>query len=131
MWNALADYVLKHEVEVMFGVASYHGTDLAAISQSLAYLHHHHLAPVDMRVKVRPEHYQSLDLIAVDQLDRVTAMAQTPALIKGYLRMGGCIGDGAYIDRDFNTTDVCLMMDTARMSERHRAAYTRKSAKKT
>jgi putative hemolysin len=127
LWNALAEYVLKHEVEVMFGVASYHGTDVSAIAQSLAFLHKNHLAPADARVQVRPDHFQRLDLIPDDQIDRVQAMAQTPALIKAYLRLGGSIGDGAFIDRAFNTIDVCLMMDTARMSERHKQAYTRRS----
>lgn len=127
LWNALADYVLQHDIEVLFGVASYHGTDPQAIAQSLSYLHHNHLAPPDARVRVHPEHYVRLDLIAPEALDRVTAMAETPALIKAYLRLGGFIGDGAFIDHYFNTIDVCLVMDTVRMSQRHRQAYTRKS----
>jgi putative hemolysin len=49
-----------------------------------------------------------------------------PALIKAYLRLGGFVGDGAFIDQAFNTTDVCLLMDTAAMSERHKGFYTRK-----
>jgi putative hemolysin len=130
LWNALADYVLENEIEVMFGVASYHGTDVQAIAQSLSFLYHNHLAPVDARVRVLDAHYTSLDLVPPEQIDRVTAMAQTPALIKAYLRLGGFIGDGAFIDRNFNTTDVCLVMDTERMSQRHRQAYTRKSDKR-
>lgn len=127
LWNALAEYVLSHEIEVLFGVASYHGTDTGPIAQSLAYLHHHHLAPEALRVRVRAPHFEPLDLVAPEALDRRAAMAQTPALIKAYLRLGGFVGDGAYIDRDFNTVDVCLMMDTALMSARHRAAYTRRA----
>jgi len=127
LWNALAEYVLRHEIEVMFGVASYHGTDISAIAQSLSFLHYNHLAPPDSRVRVRPEHCRRLDLIARDQVNRKAAMAQTPRLIKAYLRLGGTIGDGAFIDEDFNTTDVCLVMDTARMSERHKRAYIRRA----
>jgi len=127
LWNALAAYVLRHDIEVMFGVASYHGTDPDSIAASLSYLHAHHLAPPEMRVRVRPAHYQRLDLIPPDKILRAQAMQKTPALIKAYLRLGGVIGDGAYIDRDFNTTDVCLIMDTKAMSARHRAAYVRKS----
>jgi putative hemolysin len=61
-----------------------------------------------------------------DRLDRATAMAAMPALIKAYLRLGGFVGDGAWIDREFNTTDVCLVMDTGRMSAKHRDFYIRK-----
>jgi putative hemolysin len=125
LWNALADYVLERGIEVLFGVASFHGTDIAALTPSLAYLHHHHLAPPGLRVVARGAGYQRMDLLPPEALDRKAAMAGTPALIKAYLRLGGFVGEGAFIDRDFNTTDVCLVMDTERMSARHRGYYTR------
>lgn len=124
LWNALADYVLERGIEVLFGVASFHGTDIPALTQPLTYLHRHHLAPEGLRVRAR-EGFQRMDLLPDEALDRKAAMAATPALIKAYLRLGGFVGEGAWIDRDFNTTDVCLVMDTARMSERHRGFYTK------
>ena len=127
LWNGLAEYVLDRGIEILFGAASFHGTDIAALAQPLAYLHHHHLAPPEMRVRALPPHRQEMDLIPVDKLDRRAAMAATPALIKAYLRLGGFVGDGAWIDRDFNTTDVCLVMDTGQMSARHREFYIRKA----
>ena len=128
LWNALADYVLDRDIEILFGVASFHGTDPAPLAQPLAWLHHHHLAPPDLRVRVRPASAQRMDLIPPESLDRRAAMAATPALIKAYLRLGGPVGDGAWIDRAFNTTDVCLLMDTQSMSDKHRAFYVRKHA---
>jgi L-ornithine Nalpha-acyltransferase len=127
LWNGLADYVLERGIEVLFGVASFHGTDVAALAQPLSWLHHHHLAPPEMRVSARPPNRQDMNLIALDKLDRKAAMAATPALIKAYLRLGGFVGDGAYIDHAFNTTDVCLVMDTGQMSARHREFYIRKA----
>jgi putative hemolysin len=127
LWNGLADYVLERGIEVLFGVASFHGTDVAALAAPLSWLHHHHLAPPGMRVAARPPHRQEMNLIPADRLDRRTAMAATPALIKAYLRLGGFVGDGAFIDRAFNTTDVCLVMDTGQMSARHREFYIRKA----
>lgn len=125
LWNALAEYVLQNRIEVLFGVASFHGTDIPALIQPLSYLHHHHLAPPVLRVRAQPDHFQRMDLLPLDQLDRKAAMAGTPALIKAYLRLGGFVGEGAWIDTAFNTTDVCLVMDTARMSDKHRGFYTR------
>ncbi|MBC7141418.1 MAG: GNAT family N-acetyltransferase [Rhodobacteraceae bacterium] len=126
LWNALADYVLEHGVEVLFGVASFHGTDIEALKVPLSWLHHHHLAPEALRVRALPSHYQRMDLVPADALDRRAAMVAMPALIKAYLRLGGFVGEGAFIDREFNTTDVCLLMDTAAMSARHKGFYTRK-----
>jgi putative hemolysin len=58
-------------------------------------------------------------------LDRRAAMLAVPALIKAYLRLGGFVGQDAYVDHAFNTTDVCLILDVARMNESQRAIYTR------
>ena len=128
LWNGLAEYVLERGIELLFGAASFHGTDLAPLAQPLSYLYHHHLAPPSMRVRARPAHRQEMDLIPTERLDRKAAMSATPALIKAYLRLGGFVGDGAWIDAEFNTTDVCLVMDTAQMSARHRDFYLRKQA---
>ncbi|MBT8154438.1 GNAT family N-acetyltransferase [Epibacterium ulvae] len=122
LWKGLSQYVLTHEIEILFGTASFHGTDIAALAAPLSMLHHNHLAPQDLRVRAKT--YQSMDLIPLEDLDRRAAMVQIPALIKAYLRLGGFVGQGAYVDDAFNTTDVCLILDTARMNERQRKIYT-------
>lgn len=125
LWNGLADLVLAEAVEVLFGVASFHGTDLSALAEPLAFLHHHHLAPPALRVRATGAAAQAMDLIPADRIDRRAAMLATPALIKAYLRLGGVVGEGAWVDHAFNTTDVCLIVDTAQMNDRTRAIYTR------
>jgi len=70
-----------------------------------------------------------MDLIAEEALDRRAAMLQVPPLIKAYLRLGGHVGEGAYVDHAFNTTDVCLIMDTARLSPTQRAIYSKGAAR--
>ncbi|WP_027259000.1 GNAT family N-acetyltransferase [Leisingera aquimarina] len=121
LWSGLADYVETHSIEVLFGVASFHGTDPAALANPLAMLHHNHLAPPELRV--RSKTFQSMNLVAAGDLNRKRAMVETPALIKAYLRLGGYVGDGAYVDQAFNTTDVCLILDTAQMNDRQRRIY--------
>ena len=129
LWQGLANYVRERRIEVLFGAASFHGIDAALIAQPLTWLHRHHLAPLALRVTPVPQGCQPMDLVAPGDLDRAKAMAAMPALIRGYLRLGGSVSDGAFIDRTFNTIDVCLVMDTAQMSEKHRAFYARKSGR--
>jgi putative hemolysin len=116
---------LQNDVEVMFGAASFYGTDLPALAQPLSYLHHNHLAPIELRVSARAASRAGMNTVALDQIDTRAAMAAIPPLIKAYLRLGGYVGDGAWVDHAFNTTDVCVVMDTEAMSARHRAFYTR------
>ena len=127
LWNAVADYVLERGIEVMFGAASFHGTDAAALAEPLSHLYQNHLAPAGLRVRAKAAQRQEMNLIAAP--DRRAALAATPPLIRAYLRLGGYVGDGAWVDRAFNTTDVCLVMDTATMSARHRDFYIRKQGR--
>jgi putative hemolysin len=129
LWNGLADYVLERDIQVLFGAASFHGTDPGAHRQSLSYLYHNHLAPPHLQVRAIGPERLSMDLLTVDQVERRSAVAAIPALIKAYLRLGGFVGDGAWIDTAFNTTDVCLVMDTEKMSAKHRDFYLRKSGR--
>lgn len=123
MWAGLATFVAAHRIEILFGVASFHGTDVARLAQPLSLLHHAYLAPEELRVRALDGAYQDMNLIPSDDLDRRRAMVQVPSLIKAYLRLGGCVGEGAFVDHAFNTTDVCLMMDTAKLSERQAKIY--------
>lgn len=127
LWNGLAEYVLTRKIEVMFGVASFHGTDPDEISQALSYLHLNHLAPPDLRVRALGGKGVKMDRLPPDQIDNPTAMKQIPSLIKAYLRLGGFVGEDAYIDHDFNTIDVCLLMDTTRMVSRYLDYYSKQA----
>lgn len=123
LWGALADYVRAHGIEVLFGTASFHGTDVAKLAEPLSLLHHRHLAPEPLRVRSRQ--FRSMDLVPEAEIDRRRAMLEVPALIKGYLRLGGTVGEGAFVDHAFNTTDICLIMDTARLNAKAAGIYTR------
>ncbi|MEM8728585.1 MAG: GNAT family N-acyltransferase [Pseudomonadota bacterium] len=128
LWTGLAAYVAEHQIDILFGVASFHGTDPHALAAPLSLLHHNHLAPPELRVRALPQHFHAMDLIAKQDLDRKAAMVAMPSLIKAYLRLGGMVGEGAFVDHAFNTIDVCLVMDTARLNDRHRRIYTGASA---
>ena len=128
LWNGLAQYVADYGIEILFGVASFHGTDIDALAEPLSFLHHNHLSPESVRVRVQNRHFQSMNRMPANAVDRNRAMIGMPALIKAYLRVGGSVGEGAFIDREFNTTDVCLVMDTEHMSQRHRTYYAREKS---
>nr|WP_092065120.1 GNAT family N-acyltransferase [Poseidonocella pacifica] len=125
LWNALAAYVLAKDIEILFGVASFHGTDIDALRAPLSLLHHRHLAAPELRPRALKSAFRTEDLLSDEEIDRPAAMREVPSLIKAYLRLGGVVGEGAFIDRAFNTTDICLILDTAQMNEVQSKIYTR------
>jgi putative hemolysin len=127
LWMALSQYIVIHDIGLMFGTASFHGTDIEALKTPLAFLYHNHLAPEHIRPRTAEAFYVDMNLAAEDSIDRKEAMRMLPALMKGYMRLGGYVGDGAFVDYDFNTVDVCLVMDTEKITSRYKKFYARRA----
>ena len=128
LWHGLARHVLQSGTNILFGVASFHGTDVDALTDPLHFLHSEHLAPPALRPHAHGDGAVPITTAPDHPIDRKAALLQVPSLIKAYLRLGGRVGQGAYIDRAFNTTDVCMVVDVAAMSPRQRALYERPPA---
>ncbi|HVG47934.1 MAG TPA: GNAT family N-acyltransferase [Rubellimicrobium sp.] len=121
LWQGLAGLVEARRLDLLFGLASFPGTDPLALAQPLSCLQQDHLAPDDLRPRSRKP--MDLGLLAAGHVCRRQAMVATPALVKAYLRLGGQVGDGAFLDRDFGCIDVCMVLDTATLSTRARRIY--------
>ena len=131
LWRGIAAYVFQHDIALMFGCASLPGTDVEALAEQLSYLHHNHLAPPGLRPVALPERYVGMDRRAKEEVDARRALADLPPLIKGYLRLGGFVGDGAVIDPQFNTTDVCIVVKTDLITDKYYKHYERRSSRDT
>lgn len=124
LWQGIWNYLQAHQLDVMLGCASLEGTDPQALALPLSYLHYHHRAPREWRVRARPERYVNMQLLPRDRVDDREAMRTLPPLIKGYIRAGAYIGDGAVIDHQFNTTDVFIILPVTDISERYVSHFT-------
>jgi putative hemolysin len=82
-----------------------------------------------LRPRALPERYTSMNILAKDAFDMRRALAGLPPLVKGYLRLGGFVGDGAVIDNQFNTTDVCIIVKTDLVTDKYYKHYDRTQAK--
>jgi L-ornithine Nalpha-acyltransferase len=126
LWNGIAAYVFHHDIRLMFGCASLPGTDPDALAEPLSYLHYYHLAPSALRPRALNERYVDMRRISIGAIDPGQVVAALPPLIKGYLRLGGFVGEGAVIDEQFNTTDVCILVKTDLVSAKYSRHYERK-----
>jgi putative hemolysin len=125
LWRGIALYAFHYNIQVMFGCASFPGTDPSQHALPLSYLYHHHLAPPEIRVRALASRCVKMDVLAPGTYDARKAMARVPPLIKGYLRLGGFVGDGAVIDPEFNTTDVFIIVKTELVTEKYIRHYER------
>ena len=125
LWRGIADYVTHYDIRLMFGCASLPGVDPQNLAMPLSYLYHYHLAPPELRARALPDRHVDMRMVAPEEIDQQAAAQLLPPLIKGYLRLGGFVGDGAVVDRQFHTTDVCVIVKTDWVTSRYMRHYLR------
>ena len=125
LWRGIAEYVFYYDIHIMFGCASLPGTDPEQLKLPLSYLYHHHLAPPALRARAVPERHVAMDILPVEEVNISEARQSLPPLVKGYLRLGAFVGDGAVVDHDFGTTDVCVVVKTDWVTEKYLRHYKR------
>jgi L-ornithine Nalpha-acyltransferase len=128
LWRGLAAYVHEFNIDLMFGCASFPGTSPDEVGAQLSYLHYNHMAPQKLRPRALDQHYVFMGVVPQAGIDEQAVLADLPPLIKGYLRVGGFVGDGAVIDRQFNTTDVCVIVKTDQLTEKYDRRYRKAAA---
>ncbi len=128
LWKGIVLYLDRYSINVMFGCASFPGIDPQAFRLPLSYLHHFHRTPEGERLRARPERYVEMNRMAKADIDPKEALRALPPLIKGYVRAGAYIGDGAVIDRQFGTTDVLIYFPVSHLGDRWRTKLSRAEA---
>lgn len=123
LWQAVANYTLERKIEILFGVASFHGTVVSELAEPLSLLHHQYLVDEKLRPVAKKPFNQKMDILEPDMINRKSAVLKMPALIKSYIRLGGKVGLDAFIDHKFNTTDVCLIMDISSMNDKRKSFF--------
>jgi putative hemolysin len=96
------------------------------LAEPLTYLYASHLAPPALRPRALPELYVPMNRMDAGSIDSRRVLADLPPLVKGYLRLGGFVGDGAVVDRQFNTTDVCVVVKTDQVTAKYLKHYERR-----
>ncbi|MGH6865374.1 MAG: GNAT family N-acetyltransferase [Methyloceanibacter sp.] len=123
LWHGIWSYVREHGVDVMIGCASFPGTDPRAHALPLSFLHHTALAPKDWRVRAHEHLRIDMNMLPPEAVNLRAAVKALPPLIKGYLRLGAYVGDGAVIDHQFGTTDVLIILPVESIRSRYFAHF--------
>ena len=109
----------EHKVDVMIGCASFEGTDPRRTRWRCASCTTTHWRPPSGAAARTTSSTCRWICIAKDKVDAKAALKALPPLIKGYLRLGAFVGDGAVIDRQFGTTDVLIILPVEKIDPRY------------
>ena len=112
LWSGLAQYMQKHDYEIMLGCASIPMADGGHFAASLYNsLSNEQMAPVENHAFPRLP-------LPLDRLNGGLAV-EPPPLIKGYLKLGAKICSAPAWDPDFNTADVLTMLRLSEINPRY------------
>jgi len=126
MWHAIVSYLVHYDLDIMFGCASLEGTNPDDLALPLSFLHHYcrgETAAGAPMVKARDDRYVPMNRLPETQVDAKEGLRALPPLIKGYLRAGAKIGDGAVVDPQFGTTDVLIIFPASQITDRYRGKF--------
>ncbi|MFQ3360765.1 MAG: l-ornithine N(alpha)-acyltransferase [Alphaproteobacteria bacterium] len=118
LWQGVWKYLNDNNIDVMIGCASFQGTDPNDLALPLSFLYHNSLAPDEWLVNAQPDKFVNMNIIKKENINTKQALKALPPLIKGYLRLGAYIGNGAVIDHQFGTTDVFIIMPKKLIEDR-------------
>ena len=118
LWQGVWKYIQENDFDVMIGCASFQCNDPSEIALPLSFLYHYCMAPDEWMVSALPSRYTDMNLIEKENINTKDALKMLPPLIKGYLRLGAYIGDGAVIDKQFGTIDVFVILPKDKIEKR-------------
>ncbi|MBV1933566.1 MAG: GNAT family N-acetyltransferase [Parvibaculaceae bacterium] len=123
LWKGITQYLIHYNLDVMFGCASFENTNPDELALPLSYLYQNHLTPDAWHVTAREELFVEMNRVAKDDINNRQALRELPPMIRGYVRAGCFIGDGAVVDEQFGTTDVLILFPIAEMNDRYRSKF--------
>jgi len=119
LWQGIWAYCRRLRIDVMMGCASFPGVVPAAHAEALSFLGHFCQAEADWHVRALDARFAPMDLMPKEAIQARSALAATPPLVKGYLRLGARFGEGCVVDHDFATTDVFVVLPVEAISDRY------------
>ncbi len=131
LWAGLGEYIMRNKIGIVFGVASWAGTNPAMSAQAISYLYYNHLSPLSLRATVEPTKLAPgvnpkltrMNILPAVFVDAAEARRQMTPLVKGYLRINATFGRGVFIDKPFNSYDVFVMLRTKDMDALYRKHF--------
>ena len=123
LWKAIAEYVKLYDIKILLGCASFSGIEPTKYSDELSYLRQNFCLPEHLLVESFDKNIYPVYKLKENNSNQLRIFAKLPPLLKGYLRIGGKVSHNFYVDHNFNTIDLCVVVNTSDIDEKYRKKY--------
>ncbi len=123
LWKGIAEYIKLYDINILLGCASFPGTDIKKFSKELSYLRSNFSLPDEISVQsLVNNNYPIYNKNSINE-SNLRTFAKLPPLIKGYLRVGGRVSGNFFVDYDFNTIDLCVVVKTVDIEKKYKNKF--------
>ena len=123
LWKAIAEYVKLYDIKILMGCASFSGIEPTKYSDELSYLRQNFCLPEHLSVESLDKNIYPVYKLKENNSNQLRIFAKLPPLLKGYLRIGGKVSHNFYVDHNFNTIDLCVVVNTSDIDKKYRKKY--------
>ena len=118
LWQGIFYYCKKYDIRYLFGTASFHGLDYTKFSHSLSYIYYNYMVDESLMCYAK-EPCINFNIFKKEEIDEKLAKAETQPLIKGYFSLGCKVGTGLFFDREFNSSDLMMILDMTKINKKY------------
>jgi len=119
LWKGVAKYIEENNIDAMFGCVSAPGLDCSAYKEGFSFLYHNY----SLDYSITAKDGVSMNMMKNEDIDPKQAIKNLPPLIKGYLKVNAKFGQEAFVDYDYNLTDIFVMADIKNADEKYKKHY--------
>ena len=123
LWKAIANYVRIYDIKILLGCASFPGTNVLRFSDQLSYLKRNYSLQNELSVESLDNNIYPIKNFKNKNVDDMKLFVKLPPLIKGYLRIGGKVSKSCFVDHDFNTIDLCVVVQTNKINDKYKKKF--------
>ncbi len=115
LWKGLLSHTNRHRIKYLFGCASFPGLDASIYQHGFSYLHYARTAPEHICPKVLPKGALNVAILPPEEVHVTRAWSEIPSLLRGYLQVGGWVGQGVFQDDEFRCFDMCVVVNVEQL----------------
>lgn len=116
LWQGLLQYTTQHKIKYLFGCASFSGSDPLVYQHGFSYLHYARTAPAHICPEVLATGAALVHMLPPEDVNVTKAWSEIPSLLRGYLQVGGWVGQGIFQDDDLLCLDMCVIVNMERLN---------------
>lgn len=125
IWKELISFFVKNNVKYVFGCASIPDPTPEKIGKLLRYFKKYHFSPAKFRVyphkdKTYPYNKSNASFKKNEEKEILRFI---PSLVYGYLRMGAYVCSEPVWDKEFNTADFFMLLDTSKTNVLYKSRF--------